>query len=155
MPNPGSFPGARGEFLKAQLDLYAEAVRDGHIADTIADIQRRYFLRWPVTLPHDQEQLQERLDNVDDSAIGDDLDAPNVDGMSPEEASRALADHDKLLKEFKLRKEVCFLSVQSHLPSSSHFFPYSQSSVGCSTCIQSLIPTTRLEERRSMTSSIP
>lgn len=106
MPNPGSFRGARGQFLIAQKDLYASAVRDGHIADTVADIQRRYLLRWPITLLHNQEQTQEWLDNVDDDAVPDEMTAPDVSNMSPEEASEALADYNNLVKELKDRKEV-------------------------------------------------
>lgn len=108
MPNPGTYLGARGEFLKAQLSLYAEAVKDGHISDTVADIQRRYFLRWPATLPHDQEQTQEWMDNVNDSAVEEEMSFPDVDGMSPEEAARSLADYNDLVEEVKSRKDVYF-----------------------------------------------
>lgn len=113
MPNPGSFRGPRGDFLKAQLSVYTDAVKDGHIADTVADIQRRYFLRWPVTLPHDQEQTQEWLDSVDDSAVEEEMVAPNVDGMSPEDAAKALENYGHLVEELKTKKEVYFFLFPS------------------------------------------
>lgn len=108
MPDPRSFLGRRGEFLKEQLDIYAKAVKDGHIGDTIADIQRRYLLRWPITLPHGTEQTQEWLDSVDDSAVEQEMVVPNVDDMSPEEAANALADYNNLVEELKSRKDVIF-----------------------------------------------
>lgn len=122
MPNPGSFPGPRGEFLKAQCDLYAEAVRDGHVLDTVADIQRRYLLRWPVTLPHEEEQTQEWLDNIDDSAIEEEMAAPTVDDMSPEDAANVISDYDKLVANLKARKEV--------VSSFFFFYLFSESSTG-------------------------
>lgn len=109
MPNPGTFTGPRGEFLKAQKELYAQAMKDGDVNDIVANIQRRYLKRWPITLPHNQEQSQEWLDNVDDDTPDEELRAPNVDGMSPEDASEALAAFKKLMEELKGRKDVRYI----------------------------------------------
>ena len=40
MVNPGSFSGLRKQFLANQAALYATAVEDRHVNDTVADIQR-------------------------------------------------------------------------------------------------------------------
>lgn len=100
--------------MKAQRELYAQALKDGDTSDVVADIQRRYFKRWPITLQHNQEQTQEWLDKVDDDAPDDELSEPDVDGMSPEDASKALSDFEALMEELKGRKDVrFFVSVVS------------------------------------------
>ncbi|KJA12733.1 hypothetical protein HYPSUDRAFT_113737, partial [Hypholoma sublateritium FD-334 SS-4] len=66
MVNPGGFRGRRKEFLDSQQDLYAAAVKEKHINDTVADIQRRYFKRFPITLSHTEEPTEEFLAAVDD-----------------------------------------------------------------------------------------
>lgn len=111
MPNPGTFLGPRGDFLKAQSELYAQAVKDGDVSDVVSDIQRRYFKRWPITLPHNEEQTQEWLDKVDDTAPDEDLVAPSTDGMTDKEASKATEDFSKLMKELKSRKDVSFVNL--------------------------------------------
>ncbi|KAF9472823.1 hypothetical protein BDN70DRAFT_780715, partial [Pholiota conissans] len=72
MVNPGAFQGSRREFLTAQKELYANAVTDNHVADAVADIQRRYFKRYPITLPHTEEPSTESLANVDDNSADSD-----------------------------------------------------------------------------------
>lgn len=113
MPNPGTFLGPRGDFLKAQSALYAQAVKDGDINDIVSDIQRRYFKRWPITLPHNEEQTQEWLDKVDDDSPDEDLVPPTMDGMTDEEASKVTEDFAKLMKELKGRKDVSLLNLSS------------------------------------------
>ncbi|KJA12838.1 hypothetical protein HYPSUDRAFT_119402, partial [Hypholoma sublateritium FD-334 SS-4] len=68
MVNPGTFKGLRLKFLNDQQALYASAVDGKHINDAVADIQRRYFKRFPVTLPHSDEPTEEFLASVDDNA---------------------------------------------------------------------------------------
>lgn len=106
MPNPGSFPGSRGEFLKEQRERYAQAVVDGNINDVVTEIQRRYFKRYPINLPHEEEPSQEWLSQVDDDAPDPEITPPVVDGMSPEAASKALQEHAELMKKLKDRKDV-------------------------------------------------
>lgn len=106
MPNPGNYRGSRGDFLKAQREIYTQAVKDGNINDVVTDIQRRYFKRYPITLPHKEEPSQEWLDQVDDDAPDAEIAAPGVNGMSPEDASKALNEHTELMKELKDRKDV-------------------------------------------------
>ncbi|KAF8163969.1 hypothetical protein BJ912DRAFT_838852, partial [Pholiota molesta] len=68
MVNPGAFSGTRKAFLAAQSALYADAVTANHTADTVADIQRRYFKRYPISLSHTVEPSAESLAQVDDNA---------------------------------------------------------------------------------------
>lgn len=79
MVNPGSFSGRRKAFLDAQKETYAAAVAAGHINDTVADIQRRYFKRFPVTLLHSEEPSEEYLAAVDDDAPDPEL-SPTLPG---------------------------------------------------------------------------
>ncbi|KAF9039393.1 hypothetical protein BJ165DRAFT_1322946, partial [Panaeolus papilionaceus] len=68
MVNPGVFQGCRKEFLVSQKPNYEAAVHSGHSKDAITIIQRKYHKRFPITLPHDEEPLQEHWDSVDDDA---------------------------------------------------------------------------------------
>ena len=69
MVNPGAFVGSRVEFLKGEKRAYAEAVASGYARDTLSTISRRYFKRYPVDLPHNEEPTAEHLASVDDDAI--------------------------------------------------------------------------------------
>ena len=51
MVNPGTFRGLRKEFLLGEKATYSEAVTGGYAADALANIQRRYFKRFPPELP--------------------------------------------------------------------------------------------------------
>lgn len=112
MVNPGSFTGRRKDFLDSQQEIYAAAAAGGHVADIVADIQRRYFKRFPITLSHTQEPSQESLDAVDDHAPDPELSQPQVDGLSPEAAARAVRVYELQKAELKMRKDVrIFLSI--------------------------------------------
>lgn len=106
MVNPGSFPGSRGEFIDAQTDLYAEAVKDNHIGDTLADIQRCFFKRFPATLEDSEEPSEEWLAKVDDDAPDDELRHPDVDGMDKDAADKALAEYTNLVARVQFKKDV-------------------------------------------------
>lgn len=69
MVNPGTFRGTRKAFLAGELPLYAAAVDGGYAGDGVALITRRYFKRYPVELPLDEEPSPEHLATVDDEAI--------------------------------------------------------------------------------------
>ncbi|KAF9471141.1 hypothetical protein BDN70DRAFT_820400, partial [Pholiota conissans] len=105
MVNPGSFKGSRKTFLLAQADLYAEAVVNNNVADTVSDIQRRYFKRYPITLPHDEEPDEAWLAQVDDTAPDADLEPPILDGLNAEDMVAARDAYDGQLKLIQLRKE--------------------------------------------------
>lgn len=106
MVNPGTFTGRRKAFLDSQAELYAAAVKDKHVADTVADIQRRYFKRFPITLSHTEEPTQEFLDAVDNDAPEPELLRPEAEGMDDEAHTRALRVYELRKLELKLRKDV-------------------------------------------------
>lgn len=108
MVNPGTFQGSRGEFLLAQSAVYASAVADGHINDTVADIQRRYLKRYPMSLPHNQEPTKEWLDQVDDDAPDPDPLEPDYNSMDADTANALKIEREKESELLKDRKDVRF-----------------------------------------------
>lgn len=110
MVNPGSFVGRRRQFLADQAPLYAAAIQEGHVNDTVADIQRRYFKRFPITLSHSEEPTEEFLAAVDDAAPDPELTAPLNDGMEPAAFARAQRVYEFQCKELQMRKSVCTFS---------------------------------------------
>ncbi|KAF9471459.1 hypothetical protein BDN70DRAFT_819959 [Pholiota conissans] len=105
MVNPGAFSGSRKDFLAAQADLYEVAVTNNHVADTVADIQRRYFKRYPISLPHNKEPSAEWLSSVNDNAPENELlppDSSQLDGKNLEDAEAA---YNEQVKTLKFRKE--------------------------------------------------
>ncbi len=111
MVNPGSFQGSRKEFLLAQADLFANAVIHSHVLDTIADIQRRYFKRYPPSLPHDEEPTAEWLASVDDNAPDDEILPPCRGEMDETEYDQALTRYTEMLTAIQNRKDVsCFFA---------------------------------------------
>jgi hypothetical protein len=90
MVNPGSFRGSRKEFLNGEKDAYRTGVQGGYAADALANIQRRYFKRYPIDLPHDEEPPAEHLESINDDAPDDEPEHPNEEDLSPEEYAEAL-----------------------------------------------------------------
>ncbi|KAF8958798.1 hypothetical protein BDZ97DRAFT_1596211, partial [Flammula alnicola] len=68
MVNPGAFRGSRKEFLMNEKVNYSPGVAGGYAAEALAIIQRHYFKRYPIDLPHDEEPAAGSLDAVDDDA---------------------------------------------------------------------------------------
>ncbi|KAF9543145.1 hypothetical protein CPC08DRAFT_649983, partial [Agrocybe pediades] len=85
MVNPGTFRGARHEYLVSQMPLYRDSVHGGFSKDAIAIIQRGYFKRFPIDLPMDQDPSPEALDAVDNNAPDVEPEPLNEEGMSEEE----------------------------------------------------------------------
>lgn len=107
MVNPGGFTGLRKEFLDAEQDAYNDAVAENRAADTLADIQRRYFKRFPLSLPFSEEPTAEFLDSVDDDAPDPELRPPSKDtDMEPEAFARAQRVYEFQGKELQMRKAV-------------------------------------------------
>lgn len=107
MVNPGAFSGKRKAFLDAQRAVYAAAVTNDHVNDTVADIQRRYFKRFPLTLQHTEEPTEEFLATVDDDAPDAELAAPRPRGVDPDADARAQRVYEFQCEELKMRKAVC------------------------------------------------
>ncbi len=109
MVNPGGFSGLRREFLEEQQEAYNEAAEKGHAADTLADIQRRYFKRFPVSIPFTQEPTEAHLASVDDDAPDPEITPPSIDGLSAEAAAEAQRVYENQGKELKMCMAVCHL----------------------------------------------
>ncbi|KAF9470378.1 hypothetical protein BDN70DRAFT_902157 [Pholiota conissans] len=106
MVNPGAFRGARKEFLMNEKANYSAAVAGGYAADALAQIQRRYFKRFPIDLPHDEEPSPETLNSIDDDAADPEpeIDEPNPQRLTIEEFAAAMQhieDRKKLLNFHK------------------------------------------------------
>jgi len=107
MPNPGAFSGARLTFLKDQKQKYADALVSNTKAKCLLDIQRRYFKRFPITMPDDHEPDSEALASVDDSE-------PDVEFATPEEHQMSADDYADALKEFtKRQRNITFKKAVS------------------------------------------
>ena len=107
MVNPGAFSGQRKAFLDAQQEAYSAAVEADHVNDTVADIQRRYFKRFPITLSHTKEPTEEHLATIDDDAPDPEMAPPREEGMSPDAYTRAKRVYEFQCAELKMRKAVC------------------------------------------------
>jgi hypothetical protein len=113
MVNPGAFQGSRKDFLLGERASYSAAVAGGYAADALALIQRRYFKRYPVELPHTVEPSPEFLANVDDDAPEVEIPEPNEQNMSEEEYKVALdrlAERRKLVSYRKAVSRTLFTS---------------------------------------------
>ncbi|KJA13853.1 hypothetical protein HYPSUDRAFT_151072, partial [Hypholoma sublateritium FD-334 SS-4] len=104
MVNPGGFIGLRKEFLDSQQAAYDAAMQENDVADVVANIQRRYFKRFPVTLLHTQEPSPEHLAAVDDDAPDPELIPPPQDDENPEAYARARRVYEFQIEELKMRK---------------------------------------------------
>jgi len=121
MPPPGSFLGARFDFLQAQRRLYKAALISSSKQECLSDIQRRYFKRFPIEHEHNIDPTPEFLESVNDDEADAEFVAPDPSSMSPEEfkkADQAFKERQKLLT---FRKEVSWLDLLSdacHVPQS-------------------------------------
>jgi len=85
MVNPGIFHGSRYKFLIGEKPAYTAGVDGGYAGDAVAKIQARYFRRYPIELPLDEEQTTDALEAVDDDAPDKDQPEPDREKLSPEE----------------------------------------------------------------------
>lgn len=106
MVNPGGYQGSRKQFLDDQQEFYAAAVEDKRIADAVADIQRRYFKRFPLTLSHSEEPTEDFLAAVDDDAPDPELSPPQHGTLTDEAYARARRVYEFQVKELTMRKAV-------------------------------------------------
>ena len=108
MVNPGAFQGSRREFLLSQKPAYKAGVIGGYAADALAEIQRKYFKRYPIDLPHSEEPSAEWLAEVDDDAPEKDQEELDVSSDSEEyaivakkmETRRSLLTFRKAVRSF-------------------------------------------------------
>ncbi|PPQ85572.1 hypothetical protein CVT26_010356, partial [Gymnopilus dilepis] len=80
------------------------AVVGGYVPDALADIQRKYFKRYPVELPHNEEPTSEHLAGVDDDAPDAEIEEPNREAMDEQEFQIALSTLEKRREQIRFRK---------------------------------------------------
>ncbi|KAF9470439.1 hypothetical protein BDN70DRAFT_939712 [Pholiota conissans] len=90
MVNPGAFRGSRKEFLMNEKVNYSAGVVGGYASEALAAIQRRYFKRFPIDLPHDEEPSAESLAEVNDEAPDEDVSGPDEQRMTVEQFKAAM-----------------------------------------------------------------
>lgn len=142
-----AFIGTRAAFLDTQREVYAAAVIGNHIADCVADIQRRYFKRYPIDLDHDVEPSAESLIAVDDNAAEPEPISPDADAMTLEEYDTAVKAFEARQKLIKYRKEVSVV-VLSCLDLFSRFQLSSKLNVEWRICTASAKARARRPARR-------
>lgn len=116
MVNPGAFRGPRREFLLGEKAAYGQAVMEGYTGEAVANIQRRYFKRFPIDLPHDQDPTPEQLQAVDDEEVEPELEEPDPTKMLPEEFKAALSSLEARQKLIEFRKAVSSVSLRCDYP---------------------------------------
>ncbi|KAF9472820.1 hypothetical protein BDN70DRAFT_937902 [Pholiota conissans] len=106
MVNPGAFRGARKEFLMQEKAAYSAGVAGGYAADALAQIQRRYFKRFPIDLPHNEEPPAEVLASIDDDAAAPEpeIEEPDPKRLTVEEFAAALEMIEARKKLLRFRK---------------------------------------------------
>jgi len=99
MVNPGIFHGSRYTFLIGEKPAYTAGVDGGYAGDALAKIQARYFKRYPIELPLDEEQSIETLAAIDDDAPDEEHPEPDRETLLPEEYE---AEVTRLIERSKL-----------------------------------------------------
>lgn len=111
MVNPGAFQGLRKQFLMNEKPAYKAGVLGGYAADALANIQHRYFRRFPIDLPHDQEPTVQFLAGVNDNAPDRVEEVVELDDLTPEEVEAAVSKMKARRKLVEYRKAVSALVV--------------------------------------------
>lgn len=148
-----AFIGTRAAFLNAQRDAYAAAVIGNHIPDCIADIQRRYFKRYPINLDHDVEPTPESLATVDDTAADIESLSPDEDSMTPEAYSAAVKVFEARQQLIKYRKSVSDGKSFPCLDYLSHFDSSSKSNAEWRICMACTTKVARHPARQRQTTT--
>ena len=123
MVNPGAFRGSRKDFLVSQKPAYAEAVVGGFAADVLANIQRKYFKRYPVELPHDEEPTPEHLAAVNDDEADPEIEGPDAEKMSPQQYEDAVEALEQRSSVIRFRKAVSISLFIPHFHFLNHVRP--------------------------------
>ena len=104
MVNPGSFQGARKDFLLGEKVAYKAAVTGGYARDALATIQRRFFKCFPIGLPLTVDPSAEELAAIDDDTPDDEEEDPEEKNMTPEEFVVARQAFQERRRLFLFRK---------------------------------------------------
>jgi len=111
MVNPGIFHGGRLAFLTAEKQKYANAVDDNCVNDAVADIQRRFFKRFPVDLPLTVEPSPEHLASINDDEPDPEIPVPDKEKLSPEEYETEMAKLEDRQALTKKRRAVAWFPL--------------------------------------------
>ncbi len=106
MVNPGSFRGARKDFLLGEKPPYKAAVSGGYARDALATIQRRYFKRFPIDLPDTVDPTPDQLAAIDDDMPDVEHKAPNAENMGLDEFEAAMKAFDDRQRLIQFQKDV-------------------------------------------------
>ncbi|KAF9470937.1 hypothetical protein BDN70DRAFT_939316 [Pholiota conissans] len=101
MVNPGAFRGARKEFLMREKANYSAGVAGGYAADALAQIQRRYFKRFPIDLPHDEDPPAAILESIDDDAAD-----PVPEVVEPDPQRLTIEEFAAALEQIEARRKL-------------------------------------------------
>ena len=99
MVNPGIFHGTRFDFLMSEKASYKAGVDGGYTTDAVAKIQSRYFRRYPVEIPLDEEPSAEFLLAVDDEK-------PDVEQQRPDPEKLTVDEYEAEVERLKERAEL-------------------------------------------------
>lgn len=99
MVNPGVFRGSRFAFLIGEKPAYKAGVDGGYAADALANIQSRYFRRYPVELSLDEEPSPEFLDAVNDGA-------PDIEQQQPDPEELTDVEYKAEVERLKIRSDL-------------------------------------------------
>lgn len=115
MVNPGAFQGTRRDFLLSQKTGYMAGVVGGYAADALADIQRRYFKRYPLDLAHGEEPTAEWLSMVDDDAPDAEKAEPDISTLDEDQYAAAMKQLEERKVILTFRKAVRVNLCRCHL----------------------------------------
>jgi len=106
MVNPGVFIGSRFAFFVGEKADYKAGVEGGYAADALSKIQSRYFRRYPVELPLDEEPSDEFTNAVDDDKADIEQEWPDPEKLTTEEYEAELERLKKHADLLAVRKGV-------------------------------------------------
>ncbi|CAA7267364.1 unnamed protein product [Cyclocybe aegerita] len=95
--------------------MYAAGVEGGYTADVLALIQRQYLKRWPVLLPHEQEQSPDFLAAIDDDVPEEEYAIPSEDKMKAEEYTKAMEEHTEYQHVLTFQKGIKQWMTYQHI----------------------------------------
>jgi len=89
-----------------ERESYSRGVEGGYAADALASIQQRYFKRFPVDLPEDQEPTADFLANINEGAPDPEPEVPDPNEMEAEDYVAAMKKLEARRKLVVLKKAV-------------------------------------------------
>ncbi len=109
MVNPGVFHGKRKEFLLAEQDGYAQAVKEDRATEQLTDIMHRFLKRFPISMPDNIEPTNSKLECVNDAA-------PDIEQPVPDKSALSAEEYAKKMVAFKSDGEKLTFRQQVGVP---------------------------------------